>query len=191
MKLITLPNFDELSLSLLKTTLKLHPSQVHGLSCGMLCGREANESVWEELVTGSVSDKQESQKAHFLLKNLYEISKQQLEEFLFEFELLLPDDSQTLTMRAEALTLWCQGFLTGLKMVKIPIVHREVDEMSEAINDLVEIAKMNYEDVVDSDEDEAAYFELVEFVRMAVILIYQDEKSKEVHAENAANSHLH
>lgn len=191
MKLVTLPDYDELSLALLKTTLKLHPSQVHGLSCGMLCGEKANESVWEELVTGSVSDKQEAQKAHILLKSLFEISKKQLEDFLFEFELLLPADSQNLTMRAEALTLWCQGFLTGLKMVKIPIINREPGEMSEAINDIVEIAKMNYEDVVDSDEDEAAYIELVEFIRMAVILIYQDEKNGESETFNASNSHLH
>lgn len=191
MKLIALPDYNDLNHILHKTTLKLHPSQVHGLSCGMLCGQQPNESVFEELVTGAVADAKEAKKAHDLLKSLYEISKKQLEDFLFDFELLLPDDSESLTLRAEALTLWSQGFLTGLKMVDIAIVNLDASEMSEAINDLVEIAKMNYEDVVDSEEDEAAYIELVEFVRMAVILIYQDVKNREMKANNAVDSHLH
>ncbi len=40
---------------------------------------------------------------------------------------------------------------------------------------MIEIAKMNYEQVVDSEEDENAYVELVEYVRVAVILIYQEQ----------------
>ena len=39
---------------------------------------------------------------------------------------------------------------------------------------MVEIAKMNYEEVVESEEDETAYVELVEYVRMAAILIYEE-----------------
>ena len=33
---------------------------------------------------------------------------------------------------------------------------------------------MNYDQVIESEEDEAAFAELVEYVRMAVVFIYQE-----------------
>jgi uncharacterized protein YgfB (UPF0149 family) len=171
----TLPPFNKLNKVLNATTLKLHPSQVHGLVCGMLCAHplsdpQNNTSAWEAVVTNGES----SDKAHAVLHALYEASAKQLHEFLFEFQLILPADEEPLPVRAEALTLWCQGALTGLKLAQVPIEDREAGEVTEAINDLIEIAKMHYEDVVASEEDEAAYVELVEYVRVAVMLIYQN-----------------
>jgi len=170
MKQISLPVYAELSRALSDTTLKLHASQVHGLISGILTGNPSSSAAWEELVTGS----DEQGEAHDLLQSLYDNTNKQLDEFLFEFQILLPSDKEVLPERAEALTLWCQGFLTGLKVANVQIVGRDASEITEAINDMIEIAKMNYEDVVASEEDEAAYVELVEYVRMAVILIYQD-----------------
>jgi uncharacterized protein len=169
-KIPLLLNYTELNNVLSHTTLKLHPSQVHGLICGILCGNPKRSTAWEALIAGN----KETAKTHEVLQALYERSAQQLGDFLFEFQLLMPDDQESLPVRAEALTLWCQGFLTGLKLAQIQIVDREPSEMTEAINDIIEIAKMNYEEVVASDEDEAAYVELIEYVRMAIILIYQD-----------------
>ena len=186
MKELTLPNYKTLQQALNKTSLKLHPAQVHGLMCGILSGDTTGSTAWEELVTGG------KEKTPEVLQELYEASNTQLAEFLFEFQLVLPPDSQDLSSRAEALTLWCQGFLTGLKFIKIEIVNRESSEVTEAINDIIEIAKMNYEVVVASEEDETAYVELVEYIRMAVVLIYQD-----LHEANASNKasvssdHLH
>lgn len=187
MKEITLPTFVEMSHALNKTSLKLHPSQVHGLICGILCGNPTNKTAWEKLITGG----KETPKTHEVLQALYEISKKQLSEFLFDFQLILPSDSEDLPIRAEALTLSCQGFLTGLKLSQIPIEDRQPGEVTEAINDLIEIAKMNYEDVVASEEDEVAYVELVEYVRMAFILIYQDLHETEETAKETSNNHLH
>ena len=187
MKPTSLPNYTKLQQALSKTTLKLHPSQVHGLICGVLCGNPKSTTAWEELITGG----KEPAKAHDVLQELYEMSATQLGDFLFEFQLLLPVDSDGLPARAEALTLWCQGFLTGLKLAQIQIVGREPGEMTEAINDLIEIAKMNYEEVVASEDDEAAYVELIEYVRMAAILIYQELREAEAQKSNHSSAHLH
>lgn len=185
MKELSLPTYRELTQALHDTALKLHASQVHGLICGILCGNAKSSSAWEELVTGG----EETPKTHELLQTLYDMTSKQLEEFLFEVQLMLPPDSDGLPERAEALTLWCQGFLTGLKLVQVQIIEREPSEMTEAINDIIEIAKMNYEDVVSSEEDEAAYVELVEYVRMAVILIYQDMREAETAKKTSSSSH--
>lgn len=188
MKELSMPSYRELTQALNKTALKLHSSQVHGLICGILCGNPKSNAAWEELVTGG----KETPKTHELLQSLYDASAHQLEEFLFDFHLILPPDSQELPNRAEALTLWCQGFLSGLKLVQVQIVEREPGEVTEAINDIIEIAKMNYEEVVASEEDEAAYMELVEYIRMAVILIYQDIREAEaVKKSTSSSNHLH
>jgi len=188
MKQSSLPTFRALNQALSKTTLKLHPSQVHGLITGVICGNPKSTAAWEELVTGG----EDPAPTHQILQELYDSSANQLEDFLFEFQLLLPADSEDLPTRAEALTLWCQGMLTGLKLAQVQIVDREASEMTEAINDLIEIAKMNYEDVVANEEDEAAYAELVEYVRVAIILIYQDMREAETSKKSANSSnHLH
>lgn len=184
MKKIILPKYKELTQALNKTTLKLHPSQVHGIVCGILCDDKKN-LPWEELITGS----EELEDTHQVLRELYIASSKQLDEFLFEFQLVLPVDSIELPERAEALTLWCQGFLTGLKFVEIPIAGRSPSDITEAIDDIIEIAKMNYEEVVASEEDEVAYTELVEYVRMAVILIYQDKHEEQKPSRSANNLH--
>jgi uncharacterized protein YgfB (UPF0149 family) len=170
MKQITLPNYEELSAVLGQTAQKLHASQVHGLIAGMLCGQSAGKGMVEALIK-TLNDNEAAQS---LLQQLYQASDKQLKEFLFELELMLPADTTDLPERAEALTLWCQGFLIGLKKVNIQTEGRKPSELTEAIDDIIEIANMNYEVVVSSEEDEVAYVELVEYVRMAVIFIYQE-----------------
>lgn len=171
MKQISFPNYEKLSQTLNESaSLKLHPSQGHGLLCGLLCGNPKSNPSWEEIIN-NIHDEIQNPK---LSQELYEISSQHLAEFSFDFQLLLPSDEDELRNRAEALSVWCQGFLTGLELMHISITNRPKNEMSETINDLIEIAKMNYDDVVSNEEDEMAYVELVEYVRMAVIMIYQE-----------------
>ena len=186
MKQESMPNYEDISLALNNTLLKLHPSQVHGLVSGILSGNPKSSAAWEELVTGG----KDTDTTHELLQSLFDASAKQFNEFLFEFQLLLPPDSDGLPARAEALTLWCQGYLTGLKLAEVQIVSREPGEVTEAINDLIEIAKMNYEDVVAGEEDEEAYVELIEYVRMAAILIYQDIQDA-VNGTTSSSNHLH
>jgi yecA family protein len=179
MKKHSLPTFAQLNQTLDKTALKLHASQVHGLISGLLCGKPTERSQgWEALITGEDDKKT----AHEVLQSVYDSTAVSLSDYLFQFQLVLPDDNTTLGERAEALTVWCQGFLTGLKLAEVPLVGREPSELTEAINDLIEIAKMNYDQVIESEEDESAFAELVEYVRMAVVFIYQE------HHEAAAPS---
>ena len=190
MKPTKLPLFDDITETLEETELKLHASQVHGLISGILCGNFNEDSDWLETVMGEKITGEPARQ----LQELYLGTKKQLSDVLLSFQIILPDDNHDLPIRAEALTVWCQGYLTGLKVAGVPIVGREPSDLTEAIDDLVEIAKMNYQEVVASDEDEDAYTELVEYVRMAVILIYQDLRESEA-AERKNNrsstNHLH
>jgi uncharacterized protein YgfB (UPF0149 family) len=187
MKPLSLPEFDELTTALNSTELKLHASQVHGLISGFLCGNINQEAEWEELLLGEKLEED----ARTIMQSLFKVSENQLKEFLFEFQMALPDDTLPLPERAEALGVWCQGFLAALKATGVAIENREPSELTEAIDDLIEIAKMNYSDVAECEEDETAYVELVEYVRVAVIFIYQDLRESELPAEDMQADQLH
>ena len=188
MKELSLPNYNELSRIFNQAVFQQHPAEVHGLMMGILCGHP-NAADWEALVIGA--GEKVTPEVYAGLRALYEVSHQQLKEFSFDFQLFLPDDDETLSMRAEALTLWCQGFLTGLQSAQIAVDPPKPSEISEAVNDLVEIAKMNHEEVVANEEDEVAYTELVEYVRMAVIFIYQTLQEKAAAPQQITTDHLH
>lgn len=170
MNAATLPTYAELDEELQKTQSTFQAAQVHGLVCGLLAGDPGTEPAWEQLVLGP----KKSKTIHALLTTLYNYSKKELHEFSFDFKLFLPDDEENISKRAEALGLWCQGFLSGLKLANVPLQDRPAGEVTEAINDIVEIAQINYENAESDEENEAAYLELSEYVRLAAIMIFQD-----------------
>lgn len=166
-----LPSYADLTDALDKIQSPLHPSEVHGLICGIICIAESGaEDHWENLIKGPKSSKQSSE----VLRQLYTASFEEISQFSFEFALELPDTGTDITARAECLGLWCQGFLTGLEQASSPITERTSEEVKDALNDLTEIAQVKYEDISSNDEDETAYFELVEYVRLVVLMIYHD-----------------
>ncbi len=120
-----------------KTELKLHASQVHGLISGVLCGNFNEDSDWLETVMGEKNHWRTSA----FTTGIVSWHQKTISDVLMSFQMVLPDDNHDLPERAEALTVWCQGFLTGLKVAGIPIVGREPSDLTEAIEDLVEIAK--------------------------------------------------
>lgn len=170
----SLPSYSEVASALKKTAGHYNASQVHGLMCGLICATSGQaDTHWEKMLFG----KEKNPQIEEILQELYENSFHQISEFSFEFSLLLPDDDNDINQRAEALGLWCQGFLTGLEQAKVPIKNREPSEVTEALDDLIEISQVNYGDISSSDEDETAYFELVEYVRLAALMIFHDLNS--------------
>ena len=88
--------------------------------------------------------------------------------------MLLPNDKTDINLRTEALGSWCQGFLSGLKQCHIPLENREPGDITDTLSDITEIAKVNFGDIKTTDEDEMAYFELVEYVRLAVLMLFHE-----------------
>jgi len=179
----SLPSYTDIADLLAAAKSHFHPAQVHGLLCGYICATSGKmDSPWEKQVLGKNKDPASRE----LLQHLYEISYHQMSEFSFEFTLLLPEDNIDINLRTEALGLWCQGFLTGLEQSNIPLQNREASDVTETINDLIEIAQVNYGGITNNEEDETAYFELVEYVRLGILMIFQDLKTA-----NPAHNPLH
>lgn len=183
-----LPSYSDIADLLMTAKSKFHPAQVHGLFCGYLSATsgEMNNRL-EKLILGKNKDPAFRE----LLQQLYEMSYHQLSEFSFEFTLLLPNDDADISARTEALGLWCQGFLTGLQQGKVPVQNRDESDVTETINDIIEIAQVNYDDIADNDEDETAYFELVEYVRLGALLIFSELNKTTPEPDADENNTLH
>ena len=75
-------------------------------------------------------------------------------------------------MRADALSLWCQGFLYGLGSGTTSDPGQVSLEAGEIIRDLTEITHVGVEADEETEENEAAFAEVVEFVRVGVQLLF-------------------
>lgn len=170
-------NYTELTDALLKTQSPFQAAEVHGLLCGIICVTpEKKKLSWQKLAMGPTKSKHCAE----LLQQLYSASFHQMSEFSFEFTLVLPEDNINLNQRTEALGLWCQGFLTGLQQAKATTLKNASPEVTEAIDDLTEIAQVSFTETTTSNEDETSYFELVEYVRLAALMIHHELKAPRV-----------
>lgn len=145
-------------------------AEMHGILSGMLCsdpGLDCDD--WLETVFAEDCRKL-SEADRATLATLFETTRVDLASPDLTFELLLPDDEEPLTERTRALGHWCQGFLFGLGQ---SVGNRQwSDEADEVLHDLAEISRIESEG--STAEDEEAYAEIEEYVRMAVQLIRSD-----------------
>jgi uncharacterized protein YgfB (UPF0149 family) len=129
------------------------------------------------------------------LIQLHKVTTEQMNDSEIDFELMLPDDEESLELRVEALGTWCQGFVYGLAAGGIQEDTQLPDDSKELITDILEIsragyaadeeAEMNASLNDDSEEDEVAFMEVSEYVRMGILLIYEElqplQSSQTVH----------
>lgn len=181
----SLPTYTEIADALKQTSAKFDASEIHGLLCGLISATSGKADIPWKILLGN----KKNPKTQEILLSLYEYSYHQMSEFSFEFNLLLPNDLIDLNQRAEALGLWCQGFIVGLERGKVQIQNRPPSEMTDALNDLIEISEVDYGNIDSSDDDEAAYFELVEYVRLAVLMIFHELRSTD-RPKNLDNNNL-
>ncbi len=182
-----LPTYIEFSRILQKTLPNSNASQIHGLLCGNICAASGHISD----ILDILPQVKKSKKVRTIVQEIYETSYHQISEFSFEFSLILPTDEADINARAESLGLWCQGFLSGLNQVITLKEMKFSHDVKEALTDMTEIAKVNFGDIVDDDEDETAYFELVEYVRLSVLMIFHELKTEKLDNDDEANPSLH
>jgi uncharacterized protein YgfB (UPF0149 family) len=85
---------------------------------------------------------------------------------------LLPDDDTPLAMRADALSQWCQGFLYGLGSGTTGDPAEVSVEAAEIIRDFTEITQVGVDADEQTEDNEVAFAEVLEFVRVGVQLLF-------------------
>lgn len=153
----------------------ISPAELHGLISGHLAaGARLQPAVLlqtacELMDINSIT--QESSKVALL--ELYTATCNALESLDLEFELLLPDDDNEISLRAETLGRWCQSFLSGFGLYGKHTDASLSPEAKETLNDLGQIAQISSE-LEDLDEHEADLMEVQEYVRMAVLMLFTE-----------------
>ncbi len=190
------PDIPQLEELLFNVDAALGATESHGALCGMLCAQGATDaSQWMLSVLGEHEETSTAlQQVGKKLLKIHKITVEQMNDTDADFELMLPDDDEPLDMRVEALGMWCQGFVYGLAVGGIKEDTVLPDDSKELIQDILEISRAGYiadneaelaTDEEDSEEDEVAFMEVCEYVRVGVLLIYEElqplQSSQTVH----------
>ncbi len=169
-------DYERLERALRRAEALTGASEGHGALCGLLCAQgRADRRAWQDQVIGEREPGDVlAREAASLLDALYEETVRQLNDAGLAFRLLLPDDEQPLGRRAEALGRWCQGFLLGLGLGGIRAEQELPADVREIMRDLAEISKVEFDVAGAGEAEEAAYTEIVEYVRVGVLLINEE-----------------
>ena len=165
-------DYDDVAQALLAGASAVHPSEAHGCLCGALCLRPDYSRVdWLEEILPEASRESTDGDP---LEMLFTLSAGALARPDMEFEPMLPGDEVPLERRVEALAAWCQGFLYGFGAAGTANRSGLPESVSEFLADLARISQAGDVGSGTEEVEEAAYAELVEFLRVGVQLVYDE-----------------
>lgn len=148
-------------------------AEAHGFLSGLLC---ANDGVQLKDWLAGLFDEEDSSSLvrieKIALERLFETTRQLITSDDYDFELFLPDEDEPLSVRATALSEWCRGFVYGLGFGGMDKEAEWQGDSREILQDLVEISRLDSE--CGGEDDESAFMELNEYVRMGVLLIHRE-----------------
>ena len=148
-------------------------SESHGFLCGVFCAsNNVASAIWQEYLLVGVENSSDFDESFALLTQL---AKHVSDEILSEnmtFTPLLPDDKVSIAERSNSISEWCAGFVSGLGIGRGENKLDLDSEGDEFLQDIISISRMGSSDE-EGDDSEAAYFEVVEYIRVGVIFIYQ------------------
>lgn len=170
-----LHEFEDLTREIQSVGLLCSASEWHGFVCGALSfdlaysldaslQSLAEESMDQSVVLTSTEE----------LQKIYENVRNQLIDPTLQFELCLPDSERfDLNSRVIELKVWCEGFLYGLVEGGLKPSTSLSSDTQEIMQDFSRITQLGM-DHIEGEENEVAYNELVEFVRMAALLLAEE-----------------
>lgn len=170
---------DRLDAALRRCGATWDAAQTHGLLSGRLAiaGADSGFGWMSQVLEGTDANDALRSECEAMLGALFESTYRQLAERQSEFEPLLPDDDDSAAMRATGLAHWCEGFLHGL----VSADHGDAlkqrlssEPLADIIKDMLQITRAVADEDASAETDEEAYVELVEYLRVAAQLTYEE-----------------
>ncbi|MEE9351997.1 MAG: UPF0149 family protein [Thiotrichaceae bacterium] len=151
-------------------------AEIQGVACGLLA---VNLNADDELWLGQVFQDRDPQNhlqqdISIELKRYIQGLRTQMQDSNLEFGLLLPNDEEDLRDRVDAMQEWTQGFLLGVSLAGLKDFSALPDDSKELMDDFIEITKAGEFDTDELEESEDAYWHIVEYLRMGVLLISEE-----------------
>jgi len=185
--------FDELEELFYALKINASPSAFHGFLCGRLtCGAVAIDLLVEASTEWLALSDEQAEAADSDFRDFYEASLSNLEDISFLFKPTLPEDDLPLEERLIAVGEWCGNYISGLAE-GLGDSFELSDDGKEALNDLGAIGQISV-DLESDDDGEHDYTELVEYVRLAVQVIFTDlhpELDSELNSDSESNPTIH
>ena len=154
-------------------------AQSHGALSGRLAvtGAAGMQDIVATVLDGTDTSNALRRECESMLETLYQRTHRQLSERLSDFSPLLPDDEDPAARRTEAIAHWSEGYLHGL----VSSGHDDAlksrlaaEPIADIIKDLLEITRAVVGEDDEDEESEAAYAEIVEYLRVAAQLVYEE-----------------
>jgi uncharacterized protein YgfB (UPF0149 family) len=151
----------------------------HGFLCSRVAlrGADAGAEWLSRILEGDGPDVAARDDCARRLEDLFHATHRSLAERQSQFMPLLPRDVSPATVRADALANWCEGYLHGLVAAK----HAEQvksklasEPIADIVRDMLEITRATVDGDARDDSNEEAYTELVEYIRVAAQLLYEE-----------------
>jgi uncharacterized protein YgfB (UPF0149 family) len=147
----------------------------HGCLCAALCvSADYTLERWLEELFEIDEGVPLAPELLYPMQVLYDDTVRALRGDQMEFEPFLPDDAIVLEHRASAISQWCQGFLYGLgttRMIEEGQLPKSIDEI---LIDFTNIGRAEAPVGDNSEEDEEAYTQVIEYIRAAVQLVHDE-----------------
>ena len=171
--------YDQLDEALRRCGAGWDAAQAHGLLCSRLAvqGQPAAAEWLARVMEDADARNASCGECRELLESVFAETYRQLAERQSEFEPLLPDDAHPGPARAQALAHWCEGFLHGLVSGPHPAELKAklaTEPVSEIIKDTLEITRATADSDDSAEAREEAWTELVEYLRVAAQLTYEE-----------------
>ena len=177
------------SRALARARADLGAAECHGLLCGLLCSvddqapqRWLEEVLGPEVRVQNVREECRSELLRMLTDTVRTLCSGQC-----DFVPLLPDDDTRLGARSEALAEWCSGFLYGIGSAD-DIRTRLSKDALEVLSDFSEVTRLTG-DAEESESSEADYSEIVEYMRVGVMLIFEELRGRSFHGGGSHRLH--
>ncbi len=166
--------YEEVEEALMDADAIAGPSEAHGTLCGMIAvaGKGAPDN-WLPHVLGEYDPQDLLIKDTVnVLLDLHDQVLRDLTEQNYALDILIHEDNYPLDTRVEDLSNWCQGFLYGLSASGLKDIKQLPVDASEILQDMLDISKAGYNPDDGEEENEAAFAEIIEYIRIGAYVIY-------------------
>ena len=164
--------YEQLNERLQALSIALSPDYLHGTLTGLACaGLAAATPAWQEELAGCAPDI-DIDTHQTVFEALQGLCERALGSGEFDFQPLLPHEEEFLSVRAQSLAQWCDGFVQAYLGGRTML---DPDDR-EALDDLYAISQIEPDETYNNPEEahsnETDFIELCEYVRMAVLSLY-------------------
>ncbi|MGM0481797.1 MAG: UPF0149 family protein [Pseudomonadota bacterium] len=167
-------NYDRLAEMFARYDMTPSAAEVQGMLTGLIATGTPADS--DELLTLMTDLAYDGNPMPAELKQLIQQQAEQIQGSLgnsdMDYQPLLPEDQAPLADRLQALAGWVQSFLVGFGVNQANVASASGD-LREALDDMVEIAKLEF-DVEEGNDAEKAYFEIAEYLRVSAMMCFSE-----------------